>query len=478
MPELQGRMDAFLRPASIAIVGAGDRPTSSGGALLRNLETCRWPGRVVPVNPKGGIIRGLPAVRSLSELDVPVDLVAVLVKPESILSVVEEAARTGHRNLLILPGGFAEAGASGMGRDQALRALAERENLLVGGPNCAGLINLLDASRPFAATFFRDLPRGGPVALISQSGAIAEELIAASHEMRLPIGATISVGNGMHLDLTAYLDYLGEDAACKAVLLYAESFGDAGRFADVARRVAARKPVVALIGGRTRQGRDAASRHTGSMPMSAAEADAFCRECGIVRVNSLRALKIAAKAFGALPEGIGQRVVLLSNSGGPGVLAADRAVDAGLELIDLPGEAAATLLAALPPEAAVANPMDLLADAREDRFAASLDVLLGAVRNELDALLMIHVVPFMVEATPIVELLAERARSAGIPMMHSMLGTREHRTEWFDRMEASGLPVFSDCEEMCEAAGMLAHYRRLREVLSGRRELQASKGNG
>ena len=459
------RLDAFFRPSSIAVVGAGERPTSSGGAVLRNLRLCGWHGRIIPVNPKGGVIQGLPAATSLREVSPPADLVTVLVRPEAILDVAREAAATGHRNLLILPGGFSEAGEVGKVRDAELRALAEAEDLLIGGPNCGGLVNVLDADARFAATFFRDVPAGGPVALISQSGAIAEEMIAASHRDGIPLGAIVSVGNAMHLDIADYIDYLGDDPKCAAILLYVESFGNRDRFRTAASRVARHKPVVALVGGRTVAGREAAFRHTGSQAMESVETDDFCCSAGVLRVASLRDLRLAGKAFGAHRAGIGERILILSNSGGPGVLAADRSQQAGLTLVTLTPEVASQLRAMLPAEAAVANPMDLLADAREDRFGPVLATLLEGLRDRVDAILMIHVVPFMVDAAPVVEALAAVAETSGIPLMHSMMGTLEGGDQWFARLAAAGVPTFGDCEEMCDAAGMLADYRRLRDAL-------------
>jgi len=458
------KMKSFLNPASIAVVGAGERASSSGGALLRNLRACGFKGQVVPVNPKGGVIQGLQAVTSLSALAKPVDLVAVLVRPEAILDVVAEAARTGHRNILILPGGFAEAGDAGRARDTALRDLAKAHGLTIGGPNCAGTINLLDPARPFAATFFRAMPKGGGVAMISQSGAIIEEAIDASHRLSIPLGAVISVGNSMQLGVIEYLQQFGADSRCKAVLLYLESFGDAARFAPVAREVARTKPVIALIGGRTAVGREAAFRHTGSRPADDEATEDFCRKSGIVRVRSLRMLLLAGKAFATYPAGIGRRVLLLSNSGGPGVLAADRAADEGLTLAELPTAMVQKLRELLPPEAAVANPLDLLADAREDRFSATLAAALEYGRGHFDAILMIHVVPFMVDAAPIVEALAGLSKAAKLPIMHSMMGTLEHRADWFACMEAAGVPMFDDPEAMCAAAGLLARHRDLNAV--------------
>jgi acetyltransferase len=455
------RLRAFLNPSSVAVVGAGDRPTSSGGAVLANLKLSGYRGKIYPVNPKGGEIQGLPAFASLAALPAPAELVAVLVKPDAILEVVHEAAQSGHKNVLVLPGGFAEAGEAGQVRDRALRELAQQHGLTIGGPNCAGTINLMDGKAPFAATFFRDLPAGGGVAFASQSGAIIEEAIASSHALNLPLGAVVSVGNSMQLGVTEYLAEFGNEARCRAVLLYLESFGDAARFAQTAREVTRRKPVAALIGGRTPAGREAAFRHTGSRPAEEETVEAFCRQAGIVRVKSLRRLLLAAKGLGAFPQGIGRRVLLLSNSGGPGVLAADQAVEEGLQLPELPAAMAKALRTQLPPEAAVANPMDLLADAREERFVAALQAALEHGPSHFDAILMVHVVPFMVDAAPVVARLAELSRDAAIPILHSMMGTLAHKAEWFAVMEKAGVPTFNDSEEMCIAAGVLARHRQL-----------------
>jgi acetyltransferase len=306
------------------------------------------------------------------------------------------------------------------------------------------------------------------VALVSQSGAIAEEMIAASHRDGIPLGAIVSVGNAMHLDLADYVEYLGADPQCGAILLYVESFGDADRFREVASRVSRRKPIIALVGGRTAAGREAAFRHTGSLAMTAEATDAFCADAGVLRVATLRELRLAGKVFGTHPAGIGRSVLVLSNSGGPGVLAADAVVQAGLELLELPADLAATLRSMLPPEAAVANPMDLLADAREDRFGPVIAAMLDGLRGRVDAVLMIHVVPFMVDAAPVVAALAAAGASAGVPMLHTMMGTLEGRAEWFAALESAGVPAFGDAEEMCAAAGMLVRRRQwLADLSSG-----------
>ncbi len=192
--------------------------------------------------------------------------------------------------------------------------------------------------------------------------------------------------------------------------------------------------------------------------------DALCAECGILRVDSLRRLLLAAKGFGAFPHGFGRRVLILSNSGGPGVLCTDRAASEGLDIVPLPVAMAATLRAQLPAEASVANPLDLLADAREDRFGLTLDAAIREGSAAFDAILGIHIVPFMVDAAAVVARLAAMAPAVPIPFLHSMMGTLPDKAAWFQTMEAAGVPMFNDVEAMAECAGLLARYPALREA--------------
>ncbi len=450
-------LSPFFAPKSIAVVGAGERATSSGGAVLRNLIRGGFKGRLIPVNPKGGEILGYTAFPSLTAIGPPVDLVVVVVRPDLIAGIVREAGETGNKNLLILPGGFMEAGPEGAARDAEVRRIAQEYGITLAGPNCAGIMHMA-ADYPVAPSFLRNFPPGGGIAAISQSGAILEEMIAAAHDRGIRLSSAVSVGNAMHLDVTDYLEHLGGDAETTGILLYIESVDDRDRFIRTARRVAETKPIVALIGGRTTAGGVAAANHTGAAAMSDAEADGFCEEAGLIRVKSLRRLLIAAKGFGYYPGGMGRRVLLLSNSGGPGVIATDRAVQEGLILPGLPPEMSEALTAEFPPEAAVANPLDLLADAREARFAAAFDNALPHAGSHFDAILMIHVVPFMVDAGPVIAVLAEKAKAAGIPVMHSMMGTLDHKEDWFEHMQRYGVPMFNDVEEMAECGGILALY--------------------
>jgi len=462
-------LSPFFAPQSVAVVGAGERATSSGGAIMQMLRQARYGGRVIPVNPRGGTIFGYPAVTSIAAIDPPADLAVIVIRPDAILEAVRECADRGIKNLLVLPGGFAEAGPVGVARNAEFLKLAAERGLTVAGPNCAGIIHLDPAWR-FAATFLRDLPPGAPhgatsdkgLAFISQSGALAEEFIDKANARALPLMSVVSVGNAIHLGVEDYLAWLGEQPQIGAALLYVESIEDHRRFREVARAVVARKPVIALFGGRTPVGGQAAQAHTGAVANDDAAIDAFCSSCGIVRVDSLRRLLVAAKAFGRFPQGLGKRALILSNSGGPGVICADRAHLEGLELGSLPRAMADVLRQQLPPEASVANPLDLLADAREDRFGTAFQATMDHAAEAYDLVMMIHVVPFMVDAQPVIARLAGLAANAKLPLLHSMMGTLPGKAEWFATMEQAGVPMFNDVEEMAEAAGLLARYPLLR----------------
>ena len=462
----------FFAPQSIAVVGAGERPTSSGGAIMQMLRRAGYAGRVVPVNPKGGTIFGYESVTSIGAVDPPVDLAVIVIRPDAILDAVKEAADRGIRNLLVLPGGFAEAGPAGVARNDALVALATERDLTIAGPNCAGIIHL-DPKWRFAATFLRDLPPGAAkgaeqngLAFISQSGALAEEMIDKANARALPLTSVVSVGNAVHLGVEDYLAWLGERPEIGTVLLYVESIEDHQRFRSIARKVVATKPVIAMFGGRTAVGARAATAHTGAVANDDDAIEAFAASCGIVRVTGLRRLLLAAKAFGRFPQGLGRRALVLSNSGGPGVICADQASLEGLTLGPLPQAMADVLRQQLPAEASVANPIDLLADAREDRFGMAFAAAMTHAARDYDVVLMIHVVPFMVDAGPVIARLADLASSARLPLMHSMMGTLPRKAEWFAAMEKAGVPTFNDVEEMAEAAGLLARYPSLREAVN------------
>ena len=438
---------------------------------MQMLRQAGYGGRVVPVNPKGGTIFGYESVTSIGAIDPPVDLAVIVIRPDAILDAVREAADRGIRNLLILPGGFAEAGPVGIARNEALLKLAgrARSHRSPGRTAPASSISIRPGASPrrSCATCRPAPPPARATVLPSSPNPGRSPRNSSTRPTPATCRSTsvVSVGNAVHLGVEDYLAWLGDRPEIGAALLYVESIEDHERFRRVARAVAAIKPVIALFGGRTEIGGRAASAHTGAIANDDAAIDAFCASCGIVRVKSLRRLLLAAKAFGRFPQGLGKRALILSNSGGPGVLCADQASLEGLDLAALPTAMAEVLRQQLPPEASVANPIDLLADAREDRFGLAFEAAMNHAAHAYDLVMMIHVVPFMVDASPVIARLADLAATARLPLLHSMMGTLPGKADWFATMERAGVPMFNDVEEMAEAAGLLASYPALRESL-------------
>ncbi len=458
----------FFHPASVAVVGAGARATSSGGAVIKMLQRSGYTGEIIPVNPKGGDMFGLTARTSLAEISPPAELVVIVLRPDVIPGVVQEAGASGHSHVMILPGGFVESGGAGAAREAQVRETAATHGITIFGPNSAGMISMAEG-KIFAPTFLRDLPPGpderGAIALITQSGALAEEIICKANATGLPLATVVSAGNGMHLGVEDFLDHLGDDSHITAVLLYIESVLDPERLRRVARRVAARIPVVALFGGGTGPGAYAARAHTAAVANDGTAIAAFAEDCCLLAVASVRELMLAAKGFAFHPQGVGKRALILSNSGGPGVLTADHAAAGGLALPPLPPNMIQALHAEVPAEASIANPLDLLADAREDRFGLAMQRATSDARGTHDVILGIHVVPYMVDAGPVIARLVELAplaAAAGLPMLHSMMGTVVERGKWFAEMEAAGVAMFDDSEAMADCAALLARYPALK----------------
>jgi len=365
----------LLAPRSIAVVGAGRSPQGIGRQVLDNLVAGGFPGPLYPVNPQARRIAGLRAFPRLAEVPDDVDLVVVAVPAEAVAGVVREAALRRGRGIVVISAGFAEAGREGAARERALVELARRHGMRVVGPNCLGVVNTAPNVR-LNATFAPSVPEPGPIGFLSQSGALGVAILARARELGLGISTFVSVGNKADVSGNDLLQFWEDDPATQVVLLYLESFGNPRKFARIARRVSARKPIVAVKSGRTRSGIRGAASHTGALASRDVAVDALFRQVGVIRVDGLEELFDVAQllAGAALPRG--RRVAVVGNSGGPGILTADACETAGLEVPELsPGTR--KRLARLLPGAALANPVDLLAGADADDFERALDLVLS-----------------------------------------------------------------------------------------------------
>lgn len=397
-------LQSVMAPQTIAVVGASRNPGSVGGSLFRNLLHWGFTGTIYPVNPTARSIAGVKAWASLRELpDVP-ELVFIVIPVGQVLDIARESAKLGVRALCVISAGFAEVGNDGVELEEELLSICRATGMRLVGPNCMGLVNSAGETR-MLGTFAHVDPPPGNVAMSSQSGALGIALMEQAGQLGLGVSSFISIGNRADVSSNDLLLFWESDEATDVILLYMESFGNPRRFARTARMVSRAKPIVAVKAGRSTVGAEAASSHTASLAGSDQAADALFAQTGIIRVDTLDDLFSVARLLASQPIPKGRRVAVLTNGGGPGIIAVDAAVAAGLDIPALSPETQARLREVLPPHASVRNPVDTIAGAGPETYRACLEILCDD--PQLDALVVIFIPPLATPTSEVAKVLAE-----------------------------------------------------------------------
>jgi acetyl coenzyme A synthetase (ADP forming)-like protein len=351
----------------VAVIGASRRRDSIGGAVLHNLLNQPFQGPVYPVNPNATHVQSVPAYPSVEAIPSEVDLAIIVVPAAHVLEVAEACGRKGVKALVVISAGFKEIGGEGRKREEQLRNLARDYGMRMVGPNCLGILNT-DPAVMLNATFAPVQPPHGRIAFSSQSGALGLAILDYARELNLGISHFVSVGNKADVSGNDLLEYWEQDKGTDLILFYLESFGNPAKFTQIARRVARKKPIVAVKSGRTPGGSRAATSHTGALAGSDAAVQALFHQSGVIRTDTIEELFDTALLLGSQPIPSGPRVAILTNAGGPGIMAADACEGAGLVLPTLEPKTVKALRAFLPPEASTKNPVDMIASAEADSF--------------------------------------------------------------------------------------------------------------
>jgi len=446
-------LSTFLQPERLAIIGASARPESVGHALLRNLILEAPADRVAEVfavNPKGGEIDGCRVYKSLAEIGQNIDLIVVAIPPRFIPDLMTEAAAVGVRAAIIISAGFGETGKDGQALQDQLLARAREHQIRLLGPNCLGLIRPPEGLN---ASFAAGMPPSGYVGVISQSGALITGLISYAHSERFGMSAAISTGGKADLSDHDWLALLGNDPHTHAIALYKESVRHPQAFLQTAREVARDKPIVVLKGGSSEAGAKAAASHTGSLAGSQAAYSAAFRQSGMLEARTIGDFMAWSRALAAQPPAAGKRLAILTNAGGPGVLAADAASRSGLELVALSTGTMDALNAVLPSVWSHNNPVDIIGDATPDRFARALRILGEA--EEVDGIVVIMTVQFMTDPLCIAESIAGIAGDPSwrTPTCASFIGLVG--TEVGSYLDERRIPEFNTPEQAVSAMSAL-----------------------
>jgi acetyltransferase len=450
-------LEAFFRPQSVAVVGASRDPEKLGYAVLANLKEGGYPGHLYPVNPKADEILGYKAYPSVLDIPDPVDLAVLVIPYQFVPPALEQCGQKGIPAAVVITAGFREAGLEGLAREMELIETARKYHMRLIGPNCLGVI---DTSTPLNATFAAGTPPKGPIAFMSQSGALGTAVLDMAMAGRIGFSKFASLGNKADVSEIDLLEAWAGDEASRVILIYVEGLPDGQKFMRVAREVTHKKPVVAIKSGVTASGSRAVSSHTGSLAGSEAAYKAAFEQAGVVRAPSMEALFDYARAFAYQPLLKGERIGIVTNAGGPGILATDALEHAGLEIPRLSPETAEALASYLPGAASVANPVDVLGDGLADRYEHAMQLVL-ADRN-VDGLIVIVTPQAMTEIEKTAHAVGRIAQGTDKPVLGCFMGEARIKAG-VDVLWQYGVPNYPFPERAAAALAAMSAYRRERE---------------
>jgi acetyltransferase len=429
------QLEAFFRPQNVALIGATENVGSVGRTVLQNLIASPFGGAVFPVNPKRPSVLGIKAYKSIAEVPEKVDLAIVVTPAPSIPGIIRECGEAGVSAAVVISAGFKEIGAEGKKLESMLLEEARTAKIRIIGPNCLGVMCPISGLN---ATFATAIARPGTVGFISQSGALCTGVLDWSFQANVGFSAFMSIGSMVDVGWGDLIDYLGEDQHTKSIVIYMESVGDARAFLSAAREVALIKPIIVIKAGRTEQASKAAASHTGALTGSDEVLDAAFRRCGVLRVNSIAEMFYMADVLGKQPRPKGPRLMILTNAGGPGVLACDALIGDGGELAEVSPVLMEDLNKVLPVTWSHNNPIDIIGDADPKRYAAAVEIV--AKDPDADGLLVIMTPQGMTVPSLIAEGLKPYAK-LDKPILASWMGGVEVATG-VEILNKAGIPAF------------------------------------
>jgi len=454
-------LDRLLAPNSVAIIGASDTPSKVGFGVLRNVLQHGYAGQVYPINHRADQVQGHRAWKRLADVQAPIDLVVVCTPASTVAGIVRECGELGIGAVAILTAGFRELGAPGRALEQQVLDEQRRfPGLRILGPNCVGLIH---PRLRLSASFAVGMPRPGHVAFLSQSGALCTAVLDWAIARGIGFSHFLSLGNQIDVGFADLLEYLAEDPNTSSAMLYIESISDAHYFMSAARKFARHKPLVAYKAGRFAESAMAAASHTGAMAGVDAVYQAALDRAGIVRVFDLQALFDCAELLTQHPTIVGPRLAIVTNAGGPGVMATDALLERRGKLASLSPTTMAALDAFLPNNWSGGNPIDVIGDADAERFSKAIDVVM--TDPEVDTVLAILSPQAMTNPTATAKRVAQTKRPHGKALLASWMGGTL-MAEGCELLQSAGIPTFETPEQGVDGFMHMVSYARTRDALS------------
>lgn len=451
-------LDAFFKPNAIAVIGASRDPSKLGYAVLANIVESGYSGGVYPINPKAEAILGFKVYPDVRELPEVPDLAIIVIPYQQVPESIEACGQAGVKAVVVISAGFREVGMEGLKREIEVQELAKKYKIRLIGPNCLGVI---DTHTPLNATFAAGTPHSGPIAFMSQSGALGTAILDLSLAgKRLGLGKFVSLGNKTDVAEADLLRYLADDEETRVILIYSEGLPSGREFMEVAREVTRKKPVIVVKSGVTQSGQRAVSSHTGSLAGAEQAYKSAFYQSGVLRAETMQAMFDYALGFAYQPLLNGNQIAIVTNAGGPGILATDALEQAGLELARLTQETKLALEHYLPGAASAANPVDVLGDAQNDRYEVALRRV--AADPNVDGILVILTPQAMTQIEMTAHAVGKLSKEFDKPILACFMG--EARIEVaVDILAEYGVPNYPFPERAAETFAAMRDYREYRD---------------
>lgn len=452
---LKEQLDKIMRPKAIAVIGASTKPHTIGSDIMKRLQEYKFTGKIYPVNPKGGVIEGIEAYTSVSEIPGEVDLAIIIIPAKFVNQTLDECNAKGIKGICVISAGFKESGAEGAQMEKDLVAKLEEHGMRCVGPNCLGVVNTHPDIR-MDGCFAESLPERGHIGFVSQSGALGGGILNILKDLNLGFAQFISIGNQADINAETAIEYWENEDDVEQILLYMESIANPTNFRKLATRVSKKKPILALKAGRSAAGASAASSHTGSLAGADKAANALLMQSGVIREYSLKNLFSTAKVFANCPIPKGDRVAIITNSGGPGIMATDAVCEYGLQMAQISDETKDKLRSFLPAAASVKNPIDMIASAPIEHYKQTLETVIA--EKNVDMVIVIYL-PFLgLKDIDVAKALMEiKAQHPEKPVLGVFMTTSEFFTN-LSNMEVN-MPFFMYAEEAADGLNRLNQQR-------------------
>jgi acetyltransferase len=451
-------LDAIFRPKSIAVVGASKKKGKIGREIIHNLIEGEFEGKVFPINPNADVIHSMKCYKSLLDAPDEIDLAVVVVPKEAVMDVMKECKQKGVKGVVLITAGYKETGEEGAKREEELKRFVRSAGIALVGPNCMGVVNA-DPDVKMNTTFASAKPLSGKTLFISQSGALGQAIIDYSREVNIGLSKFASLGNRADVSVNDILNYCADDPNVELILLYLESFGNPRNFIKIARELSRTKPIIAVKSGRTAAGAKAAVSHTGSLAGLDVAVDALFEQCGVLRAATIEELFDMAKGFAEQPRPKGNRIAILTNAGGPAILATDALAARGLQIAPLSPQTQKRLREILSSEASVANPVDMTGSSTALQYTQCMDIILSD--ESVDSLLVIFVPPIFLHTREVAAAIAEgKKHSPGKPILACFMTGEQEEESGLDVLKESKIPNYVYPESAAIALSGLDRYRQ------------------